>query len=233
MSKKKTILIIEDEPHQVELLSYNFKTEGINVIVAADGEDGVLKAVEYKPDLILLDWMLPKLSGIEVCRQIRKNHTIKEIPIIILTARSEESDKVRGLEIGADDFVTKPYSVSELIARVKAAMRRPKLTYNNDEINYDIITVDINQHLVLIDGAKIELGPKEYRLLICLLEKPGRVFSRDNLLDMVWGVSADIDTRTVDVHVGRLRKAISAVSGKKLIRTVRSFGYSLATSDVV
>lgn len=233
MSKRKTILIIEDEPHQVELLSYNFITEGFKVIVASDGEDGVLKAVEYKPDLILLDWMLPKLSGVDVCRQIRKNHIIKETPIIILTARSEESDKVRGLEIGADDFVTKPYSVSELIARVKAAMRRPKLTYNNDVINYDNITVDTSQHLVLIDGAKIELGPKEYSLFICLLEKPGRVFSRDSLLDLVWGVTADIDTRTVDVHVGRLRKAIRAVSSKKLIRTVRSFGYSLATRDMV
>ena len=228
MSKLKSqILVIEDEPHQIELLRYNLEAAGYKVLVAEDGEEGMLKAIECKPDLILVDWMLPKLSGIEVCRRIRRNSEIKQTPIIMLTARSEETDKVRGLDVGADDFVTKPYSVSELTARVKAALRRPTSSIISETISVGSIVVDTVQHQVFANKIAVELGPTEYRLLIAFLKQPDRVFSRDQLLDMVWGISANIDTRTVDVHVGRLRKIIDEAVGKSTIRTVRGFGYAL------
>ena len=228
MSKLKgRILVIEDEPHQIELLRYNLAAAGYKVLVAEDGEEGMLKARECKPDLILVDWMLPKLSGIEVCRRIRRNSEIKQTPIIMLTARSEETDKVRGLDVGADDFVTKPYSVSELTARVKAALRRPTSSIISETISVGSIVVDTVQHQVFANKIAIELGPTEYRLLIAFLKQPDRVFSRDQLLDMVWGISANIDTRTVDVHVGRQRKIIDEAVGKSTIRTVRGFGYAL------
>ena len=224
---KSLILLIEDEINQIELLRYNLETEGYKVVVAMDGEEGVLKAQELKPDLILLDWMLPKISGTEVCRQIRRNEGIKETPIIMLTARSEESDKVRGLDVGADDFVTKPYSVAELLARIKAAMRRPSASIISDKVSIGFLSIDTKKHQVFIHNSEVVLGPTEYRLLMTFMKQPGRVYSRDQLLDMVWGISSDIDTRTVDVHVGRLRKIIDKAAGKKLIRTVRSFGYAL------
>ena len=228
MSKLKSqILVIEDEPHQIELLRYNLEAVGYKVLVAEDGEEGMLKAIECKPDLILVDWMLPKLSGIEVCRRVRRNSEIKQTPIIMLTARSEETDKVRGLDVGADDFVTKPYSVSELTARVKAALRRPTSSIISETISVGSIVVDTVQHQVFANKIAVELGPTEYRLLIAFLKQPDRVFSRDQLLDMVWGISANIDTRTVDVHVGRLRKIIDEAVGKSTIRTVRGFGYAL------
>lgn len=228
MSKLKSqILVIEDEPHQIELLRYNLEAAGYKVLVAEDGEEGMLKAIECKPDLILVDWMLPKLSGIEVCRRIRRNSEIKQTPIIMLTARSDETDKVRGLDVGADDFVTKPYSVSELTARVKAALRRPTSSIISETISVGSIVVDTVQHQVFANKIAVELGPTEYRLLIAFLKQPDRVFSRDQLLDMVWGISANIDTRTVDVHIGRLRKIIDEAVGKSTIRTVRGFGYAL------
>ena len=228
MSKLKSqILVIEDEPHQIELLRYNLEAAGYKVLVAEDGEEGMLKAIECKPDLILVDWMLPKLSGIEVCRRIRRNSEIKQTPIIMLTARSDETDKVRGLDVGADDFVTKPYSVSELTARVKAALRRPTSSIISETISVGSIVVDTVQHQVFANKIAVELGPTEYRLLIAFLKQPDRVFSRDQLLDMVWGISTNIDTRTVDVHVGRLRKIIDEAVGKSTIRTVRGFGYAL------
>ncbi len=228
MSKLKSqILVIEDEPHQIELLRYNLEAADYEVLVAEDGEEGMLKAIECKPDLILVDWMLPKLSGIEVCRRVRRNSEIKQTPIIMLTARSEETDKVRGLDVGADDFVTKPYSVSELTARVKAALRRPTSSIISETISVGSIVVDTVQHQVFANKIAVELGPTEYRLLIAFLKQPDRVFSRDQLLDMVWGISANIDTRTVDVHVGRLRKIIDEAVGKSTIRTVRGFGYAL------
>ena len=228
MSKLKSlILLVEDEINQIELLRYNLETEGYKVAVAMDGEEGVLKALELKPDLVLLDWMLPKVSGIEVCRQIRRNKDIKETPVIMLTARSEEDDKIRGLDVGADDFVTKPYSVVELLSRVKAALRRPRASIISDTIVSGILTISAIEHKVFVDKIEVVLGPTEFRLLMTFMKQPGRVYSRDQLLDMVWGISADIDTRTVDVHVGRLRKVIDSKSGKKLIRTVRGFGYAL------
>lgn len=221
------ILIVEDDKDIISLIDFHLKSEGYKVLTASNGEDGWLLAKEEKPDLILLDWMLPKISGTEVCRQIRRNEDIKETPLIMLTARSEESDKVRGLDVGADDFVTKPYSVAELLARIKAAMRRPSASIVSDKVSIGFLSIDTKKHQVFIHNSEVVLGPTEYRLLMTFMKQPGRVYSRDQLLDMVWGISSDIDTRTVDVHVGRLRKIIDKAAGKKLIRTVRSFGYAL------
>jgi two-component system phosphate regulon response regulator PhoB len=221
------ILLIEDEPSQVELIHYNLKAEGYDVLVALDGEEGLEVALEEIPDLILLDWMLPKVSGIEVCRQLRKSKITREIPIIMLTARSEESDKIRGLDIGADDYITKPYSIKELLARVRATMRRPSASVISDQLIVGNIVVDLQKHLVAVDGLEVNLGPTEYRLLITFMKSPERVFNRDQLLDYVWGISANVDTRTVDVHVGRLRKSLEGRTKTNIIRTVRGFGYAL------
>jgi two-component system phosphate regulon response regulator PhoB len=221
------ILLIEDEPSQVELIHYNLKAEGYEVLVASDGEEGLELALEEIPDLILLDWMLPKVSGIEVCRQLRRSKITREIPIIMLTARSEESDKIRGLDIGADDYITKPYSIKELLARVRATMRRPSASIISDQLIVGNIVVDLQKHLVAVDGLEVNLGPTEYRLLITFMKSPERVFNRDQLLDYVWGISANVDTRTVDVHVGRLRKSLEGRTKTNIIRTVRGFGYAL------
>ena len=221
------ILLIEDEPSQVELIHYNLKAEGYEVLVALDGEEGLELALEEIPDLILLDWMLPKVSGIEVCRQLRRSKITREIPIIMLTARSEESDKIRGLDIGADDYITKPYSIKELLARVRATMRRPSASIISDQLIVGNIVVDLQKHLVAVDGLEVNLGPTEYRLLITFMKSPERVFNRDQLLDYVWGISANVDTRTVDVHVGRLRKSLEGRTKTNIIRTVRGFGYAL------
>ena len=221
------ILVVEDEPNQVELIEFNLNSEGYEVIVAQDGEEALDLAEEENPDLILLDWMLPKVSGIEVCRQLRRSKMTREIPIVMLTARSEESDKIRGLDIGADDYITKPYSIKELLARVRAAMRRPAASVISDQLTVGKIVVDLQKHLVAIDGLQVNLGPTEYRLLVTLMQSPERVFSRNQLLDHVWGISADVDTRTVDVHVARLRKVIEVGANKNIIRTVRGFGYAL------
>jgi two-component system phosphate regulon response regulator PhoB len=221
------ILLIEDEPSQVELIHYNLKAEGYEVLVALDGKEGLELALEEIPDLILLDWMLPKVSGIEVCRQLRRSKITREIPIIMLTARSEESDKIRGLDIGADDYITKPYSIKELLARVRATMRRPSASVISDQLIVGNIVVDLQKHLVAVDGLEVNLGPTEYRLLITFMKSPERVFNRDQLLDYVWGISANVDTRTVDVHVGRLRKSLEGRTKTNIIRTVRGFGYAL------
>lgn len=223
------LLVIEDEPSQVELLRYNLSKQGFDVRVAMDGEEGVDAAREDPPDLILLDWMLPNLSGIEVCRQLRRDKATREIPIIMLTARSEERDKVRGLDVGADDYVTKPYSVKELIARVRAALRRPAARVADSKLANGKIEIDLERHTVKVDDQNVLLSPTEFRLLVTLMQSPGRVFSRDQLLDMVWGITADVDTRTVDVHVGRLRRVLDGAGGTGLIRTIRGFGYALST----
>ena len=221
------ILVVEDEPNQVELIEFNLNSEGYEVVVARDGEEALNLAEEENPDLILLDWMLPKVSGIEVCRQLRRSKMTREIPIVMLTARSEDSDKIRGLDIGADDYITKPYSIKELLARVRAAMRRPSASVISDQLIVGKIVVDLQKHIVAIDGLQVNLGPTEYRLLVTLMQSPERVFSREQLLDHVWGISANVDTRTVDVHVGRLRKVIEVGANKNIIRTVRGFGYAL------
>jgi len=220
------ILVIEDEPSQVELLRYNLSRQGFEVFIAMDGEDGLHAAREDPPDLILLDWMLPSLPGVEVCRQLRRHKSTREIPIIMLTARSEERDKVRGLDIGADDYVTKPYSVKELIARVHAALRRPAASVYDKKLSAGPIEIDLEKHVVTCRGQTIALSAIEFRLLVTLMQSPERVFSREQLLDMVWGISADVETRTVDVHIGRLRRVLKNDGEPGLVRTVRGFGYA-------
>ena len=220
------VLVVEDEPAQMEVLRYNLKTEGYQVVTAMTGEDALLLAGEIGPDLVLLDWMLPNLSGIEVCRRLKRSKATSDVPVLMLTARGEEEDRIRGLDIGADDYVVKPYSVKELMARVRAVLRRSRPSVSGDILIYEDIELDQQQHRVTRDGIPIDLGPTEYRLLLTLMEAPGRVWSRENLLDRVWGRTADVETRTVDVHIGRLRKVLRNGRGDP-IRTVRGFGYSL------
>jgi two-component system phosphate regulon response regulator PhoB len=218
---------MEDEDALATLLSYNLEKEGYRVVVAADGEEGMLQIEERLPDLVLLDWMLPKLSGIEVCRRIRGKPETRNMPIIMLTARGEESDRIRGLDTGADDYLTKPFSMSELIARIRAVLRRIRPGLADDRLNHGDIVIDRVAHRVRRSGQEIHLGPTEFRLLDHLMQHPGRVFSREQLLDAVWGSDVYVEARTVDVHVGRLRKALNVEGTVNPIRTVRSAGYSL------
>ncbi|OUD10839.1 phosphate regulon transcriptional regulatory protein PhoB [Marivivens niveibacter] len=227
MSGQAHVLIVEDEPAQREVLSYNLEAEGYRVSAAMNGEEALLLVSEEAPDVIVLDWMLPNVSGIEVCRQVKSRAETREIPVIMLSARSEETDKVRGLEIGADDYVTKPYSVSELLARVRSQLRRARPTMTGQVMTFDDIQLDSETHRVTRNGEMLKLGPTEFRLLSTFIEKPGRVWSRDQLLDRVWGRDIYVDTRTVDVHVGRLRKALTAHGGSDPVRTVRGAGYAL------
>ena len=222
------ILVMEDEDALATLLQYNLEKEGYDVTVAADGEEGMLQIDERQPDLVLLDWMLPKLSGIEVCRRIRGKAETRNLPIIMLTARGEESDRVRGLDTGADDYLTKPFSMVELIARIRAVLRRIRPGLADDRLNHGDIIIDRVSHRVKRDGKEVHLGPTEFRLLDHFMQHPGRVFSREQLLDAVWGSDVYVEARTVDVHVGRLRKALSiGDDSANPIRTVRSAGYSL------
>ena len=221
------VLVMEDEDALATLLSYNLEKEGYRVVVASDGEEGMLQIEERLPDLVLLDWMLPKLSGIEVCRRIRGKSETRNMPIIMLTARGEESDRIRGLDTGADDYLTKPFSMSELIARIRAVLRRIRPGLADDRLNHGDIVIDRVAHRVRRAGNEIHLGPTEFRLLDHLMQHPGRVFSREQLLDAVWGSDVYVEARTVDVHVGRLRKALYVEGTVNPIRTVRSAGYSL------
>jgi two-component system, OmpR family, phosphate regulon response regulator PhoB len=221
------VLVMEDEDALATLLSYNLEKEGYRVVVAADGEEGMLQIEERLPDLVLLDWMLPKLSGIEVCRRIRGKSETRNMPIIMLTARGEESDRIRGLDTGADDYMTKPFSMTELIARIRAVLRRIRPGLADDRLNHGDIVIDRVAHRVRRAGNEIHLGPTEFRLLDHLMQHPGRVFSREQLLDAVWGSDVYVEARTVDVHVGRLRKALNVEGTVNPIRTVRSAGYSL------
>ena len=221
------VLIVEDEPAQREVLGYNFEAEGFRVSRAAHGEEALLLVSEEAPDLIVLDWMMPNVSGIEVCRQLKMRAETRRIPIIMLSARSEEVDKVRGLETGADDYVIKPYSIVELMARVRAHLRRTRPTAVGGRLEYEDIELDSETHRVTRAGKPVKLGPTEFRLLSTFMEKPGRVWSREQLLDRVWGRDIYIDTRTVDVHIGRLRKALTINGGDDPLRTVRGAGYAL------
>ena len=222
-----TILVVEDEVAQLETLRYNLEKEGFRVVAADDGEEAVLVAREEMPDLVVLDWMLPTLSGIEVCRRLKSSSETSDIPVIMLTARGEESDRVRGLEIGADDYVVKPYGVSELIARIRARLRKTRPSAVGKTLAFEDISIDTEQHRATRDDKPLKLGPTEFRLLTVFMERPKRVWSRDSLLDRVWGMDADVDLRTVDVHVGRLRKVLNSDGARDLIRTVRGAGYSL------
>jgi two-component system phosphate regulon response regulator PhoB len=229
-NKAPLILVVEDENALVTLLRYNLEREGFQVIEAGDGEEALLLAREQRPDLILLDWMLPLLSGIEVCRQLRRLPETRNVPIIMLTARGEEGDKLRGLDSGADDYVTKPFSPSELIARVRAVIRRARPATENETLQYEDLIMDLASHRVRRNGRDVHLGPTEFRLLRHLLEHQGRVFSREQLLDQVWGQDVYVEPRTVDVHIRRLRKALNIDEEPDLIRTVRSAGYALDRS---
>ena len=221
------ILIVEDETALVTLLRYNLEREGFRVAEARDGEEALLIAREQRPDLVLLDWMLPLVSGIEVCRQLRRMPETKGVPIIMLTARGEEGDKLRGLDSGADDYVTKPFSPSELIARIRAVMRRARPAVEDETLRYEDLVMDLASYRVRRNGREIHLGPTEFRLLRHLMENQGRVFSREQLLDTVWGQDVYVEPRTVDVHIRRLRKALNGDADTDLIRTVRSAGYAL------
>ncbi|MEE9301854.1 MAG: phosphate regulon transcriptional regulator PhoB [Alphaproteobacteria bacterium] len=220
------VLIVEDEAALVTLLAYNLERAGFEVARAADGEEALLMMEERAPDLVLLDWMLPAVSGIEVCRRVRRRTELKNLPIIMLTARTEEADRVRGLEGGADDYVTKPFSMKELIARINAVLRRLRPALSGEVLKRGDLEMDVGAHKVRRAGRPVHLGPTEYRLLRHLLEHPGRVFTREQLLDAAWGPNVFIDPRTVDVYIRRIRRALNAKDTPDLIRTVRSAGYA-------
>jgi len=221
------VLLVEDEAAQREVLVYNLEAEGFYVISADNGEDALMLVDEEAPDLIVLDWMMPNLSGIEVCRRLKLRTETRKIPVIMLSARSEEVDRVRGLETGADDYVVKPYSLVELMARVRTQLRRTRPAAVGQRLEFDDIVLDAETHRVMRDGQELKLGPTEFRLLSTFMEKPGRVWSREQLLDRVWGRDIYVDTRTVDVHIGRLRKALTSFGGGDPLRTVRGAGYAL------
>lgn len=222
-----TVLVVEDETALVTLLRYNLERAGYRVLTAMDGEEAMLVAAEETPDLVLLDWMLPQLSGIEVCRRLRGRQETRNVPIVMLTARSEEADRIRGLDTGADDYLTKPFSMTELLARIRAVMRRIRPSMAEDVLTVGDIEMDRATHRVRRGGAEVHLGPTEYKLLEHLMQHPGRVFSREQLLDAVWGSDVYVEARTVDVHVGRLRKALMVSGLADPLRTVRSAGYAL------
>jgi two-component system phosphate regulon response regulator PhoB len=221
------MLLVEDDPALVELLKWHFSREDFDVSHTADGEEALLLAREKAPDVVLLDWMVEGLSGLEVCRRLRRAPETANVPIIMLTARGEEEDRVRGLETGADDYVTKPFSPRELVARVGAVLRRVRPALAGETLSYADLEMDTVGHKVRRGGDTVPLGPTEFRLLKHFLEHPGWVFSRERLLDAVWGHDSDIEARTVDVHIRRLRKALNAGGRLDIIRTVRSAGYAL------
>ena len=222
-----SVLVVEDEPAQREVLAYNLEAEGFRVAMAEDGDEALLLFEETSPDIVVLDWMLPGVSGIEICRRWKSSPESRGVPIIMLSARSEEVDRVRGLETGADDYVVKPYSIVELMARVRSQLRRVRPSTVGMRLEYDDVVLDSETRRVMRGENELRLGPTEFRLLSTFMEKPGRVWSRDQLLDRVWGRDIYVDTRTVDVHIGRLRKALSQYGGEDLIRTVRGAGYAL------
>ncbi|HWE98962.1 MAG TPA: phosphate regulon transcriptional regulator PhoB [Caulobacteraceae bacterium] len=224
---KPFILVVEDEDALATLLQYNLDKEGYRVLVCGDGEEALILIDEAQPDLVVLDWMLPSVSGIEVCRRLRQRSETRNLPIVMLTARGEESDRVRGLDTGADDYVVKPFSMSELTARVRAVLRRIRPGLAEDSLSHGDIVIDRVAHRVKRGEIEVRLGPTEFRLLDHFMQHPGRVFSREQLLDAVWGSQVDVETRTVDVHIGRLRRALNGGAGGDPIRTVRSAGYSL------
>src|SRR5215472_9994514 len=221
-----TVLVVEDESALSTLLRYNLEREGYRVFEARDGEEALLLSDEVKPDLVVLDWMLPQLSGIEVCRRLRSRGHMRNVPIVMLTARGEEPDRIRGLDTGADDYIVKPFSMTEFLARLRAVMRRVRPSLVEDVVAVGEISIDRGTHRVRRAMRDIHLGPTEYSLLDQLMQHPGRVFSREQLLDTVWGSDVYVEARTVDVHVGRLRKALNLPGEKDPIRTVRSAGYS-------
>ena len=226
---KPTVLVVEDEAPLLTLLRYNLEKQGFRVDEAADGEEALLRVAETRPDLVLLDWMLPQLSGLEVCRQLRRRPATRDLPIIMVTARVEQQDSVRALDIGADDYVTKPFAMDGLLARIRALLRRSGSVASRGTLAFRDLTMDQDAHRVARNGRPLHLGPTEYRLLEFLMQHPRRVFSREQVLDAVWGRDIHVEPRTVDVHIRRLRKAVNCPGEEDIIRTVRSAGYALDT----
>jgi len=224
---RPTILVVEDEAPLLTLLRYNLEKQGFRVEEAADGQEALMRVAEAKPDLILLDWMLPALSGLEVCRQIRRRPNTRDLPIIMVTARTEDQDAVRALDTGADDYIAKPFAMEALLARIRALLRRSGSVPVKGRLSWRDIVMDQDAHRVTRGGRALHLGPTEYRLLEFFLQHPGRVFSREQLLDAVWGRDIHVEPRTVDVHIRRLRKAVNGEGEEDIIRTVRSAGYAL------
>jgi len=229
------ILIADDEPNQLELMSFNLSNAGYSIIKASNGKEAMELIENHSPDLIILDWMMPKMSGIDVCRTLRSRSETKQIPIIILSARSEDSDKSLGLDTGADDYISKPFSPKELISRVKALLRRARPALVNDILQHNDLTLSLSEMKVTYKNNNVKLGPKEFKLLTLLMERPGHIFSRGKLLDLVWGHGVYVEERTVDVHMSRLRKALKTASDENLdpIRTVRDGGYGLFTNKII
>ena len=232
LANKPLVLIVEDEAALMTMLRYNLEKQGFRVEEAGDGEEALNRINEVKPDMVLLDWMLPHLSGIEVCRQIRRRPATRELPVLMITARSEDQDAVRGLNTGADDYVTKPFSTEALVARMRALMRRSNTVPAKGELRFHDIVLDLSAHRISRNGRQLHLGPTEYRLMEYLMQRPRRVFSREDLLDAIWGPSIHVEPRTVDVHIRRLRKAINGEGELDVVRTVRAAGYALDTESV-
>jgi two-component system, OmpR family, phosphate regulon response regulator PhoB len=227
MQAQLQILIVEDETALVTMLRYNLEKEGYMVFDVGDGEEALTFLADHKPDLIILDWMLPSLSGIEVCRQLRRKSATRETPVIMVTARGEEADKIRGLNTGADDYMSKPFSLPELMARVRALLRRAQPLPQKGSLSFGDVTMDLSAHRVLRGERQVHLGPTEFRLLHYFMQHPGNVFSREELLNAVWGPDIYVEPRTVDVHIRRLRKALNGDEHSDIIRTVRAAGYAL------
>ena len=221
------IFIIEDEPSIIQLVQHNLEKNGFLVSSSLNGNDGLKELKKFRPDLLLLDWMLPDLSGIEICKNIRKDNSFKNLPVIMLTAKGEEEDKIKGLDSGVDDYLTKPFSFNELMARIKAVLRRSNPNTVSDNLKFDDLMLDRIEKRVFRDGQEIKLGPTEFRLLDFFLTNPKRVYSRDQILESVWPNNVNVESRTIDVHIRRLRQSVNLKNKKELIRTVRSSGYSL------
>ena len=221
------IFIIEDEPSIIQLVQHNLEKNGFIVSSSLNGNDGLKELKKFQPDLLLLDWMLPDLSGIEICKNIRKDNSFKNLPVIMLTAKGEEEDKIKGLDSGVDDYLTKPFSFNELMARIKAVLRRSNPNTVSDNVKFDDLMLDRIEKRVFRDDQEIKLGPTEFRLLEFFLTNPKRVYSRDQILESVWPNNVNVESRTIDVHIRRLRQSVNLKNKKELIRTVRSSGYSL------
>ena len=232
MIPQACVLLVEDEQAISSVVRYNLESEGFRVLEASDGDEALAMVCDERPDLVVLDWMLPSISGLEVCRSIRRTKDFKQLPIIMLTARAEEEDRIRGLDSGADDYVTKPFSPSELVARVRALLRRSRPALSESRLAYADVEMELDTVRVRRAGRQIHLGPTEFRLLRHFLEHPTRVYSREQLLDSVWGRDIYIEPRTVDVHIRRLRKALNGPGEPDLIRTVRSAGYALESATI-
>jgi len=231
-SARPLVLVVEDEAALVTMLRYNLEKQGFRVDEAADGQEALTRIAEAQPDLVLLDWMLPVVSGIEVCRQIRRRPATRELPVIMLTARTEDQDAVRALNTGADDYITKPFSVEALLARMRALLRRAGAVPAKGQLAFHDINMDLGAHRVTRNGRRVHLGPTEFRLLEFLMQHPRRVFSREEMLNAVWGPDIHVESRTVDVHVRRLRKSINGEGELDVVRTVRTAGYALDTEAV-